>query len=90
VFLFPAAGWTRTARGGSGVWMLTTSEDSERPEQDGADKHEHCARRQNIELQSEIHSSHLHQSVVLEQKLAGRDDRQKQNNCCIAAGIFAH
>ena len=68
MLIFPAAGWTRTALDGSGVWMLTTSEDSERPEQNGADKYEHGAHRQNIELQSEIHASHLHQSVVLEGK----------------------
>ncbi len=89
-FLFPAADWTRAARDGSGVWMLTTSEDSERPEQDGANKDKHSARRQNIELQSEIHASHLHQSVTLAQRLAGRCGSQKQNNCCIAAGIFTH
>jgi hypothetical protein len=68
VFLFSAAGRTRTALDGSGVWMLTTSEDSERPDQDGADKYKYGAGRQNIELQSEIHASHLHQSSVLEAK----------------------
>ena len=60
VFLFAAAGLTRAALDGSGVRMLTTSDDSERSEQNGADEHERGAHRQNIELQSEMHASHLH------------------------------
>jgi uncharacterized protein (TIGR02118 family) len=71
-----------------GFWR-STFKNSQRPQQNRAKEHEHGAHRQYIELQSKVHSSHLHQSCA-DGKASRPSLRAKANLLLRCRRIFLH